>query len=69
MLLLQPVLGREKSVGIGPPSRGSWWDERVRVPMAEGGRPSQAQGLVDPNGSVSWHQVAVIRRSWDVNHW
>lgn len=24
MLLLQPVLGREKSVGVGPPSRGSW---------------------------------------------
>lgn len=69
MLLLQPVLGREKSVGIGPPSRGSRWDERVRLPMPEGGRPSQAQGSVDPNGSVSWHQVAVTRRSWDADHW
>lgn len=37
--------------------------------MAEGGHPSQVQGSVDPNGSVTWYQVAVVWRSWDVDHW
>lgn len=37
--------------------------------MAGGGHPSQAQESVDSNGPVSWHQVAVVWRSWDVGHW
>lgn len=66
MLLLQPVLGREKSADVGPPSEaaGGHVGPRLRV-----GVHPRRRGSVGPNGSVSWHQVAVVWRSWDVDHW
>lgn len=69
MLLLQPVLGREESVGIGPPREAAGRMGGHVGPWLRVGVHPRRRGSVGPNGSVSWHQVAVIWRSWDVDHW
>lgn len=53
MLLLQPVLGREERSPLALVHLAEAGRMRTRLPVTQGRYPIQAQGSVDPEGSVS----------------